>query len=82
MIDYNIEFDKEGTLTTFHEDYRLKEYNEKQTLQYANLYEEISPEMKADQNYKDFIYNTLNLTWQVRQYQKARISVHAVRTVI
>lgn len=80
-INYNIEFDKSGNMTTFHEDYKLEKYIENQGLQYASLYEEITPEMKADQNYKDFLYNTLSLLWQLKQFNKASVSVHAVRTV-
>ncbi|CAD8124093.1 unnamed protein product [Paramecium sonneborni] len=81
MMNYHIEFDKDGNMTRFHEEYRLDNYDETKCLQYANVYEELTKEMKQDQIYKDFLYNTLQITWQLKQYKKAQISVHAVRTI-
>lgn len=59
MINYEIEFDTQGNMTKFHEQYKMDEYVDTQCLQYANFYEEFTKEMKQDQIYKDFLYHTL-----------------------
>lgn len=49
MMNYHIEFDKDGNMTRFHEEYRLDafdETDETKCLQYANVYEELTKEMK------------------------------------
>lgn len=50
MMNYHIEFDKDGNMTRFHEEYRLDEAfdvtDETKCLQYANVYEELTKEMK------------------------------------
>lgn len=40
-MNYHIEFDEDGNMTRFHEEYRLDHYDATKYLQYANVYEEL-----------------------------------------
>lgn len=47
MMGYNVEFDRDGQITTFHDNYQLEVFQAGQKLRtYARLYEEFTPELK------------------------------------
>jgi hypothetical protein len=82
MMSYEVEFDDVGNMIRFHEEYKLDDWNASETIQFARLFQEFTAELKNDQHFKDFVYKTLHVVWEMKPFKEALLTCHAIRTVI